>query len=51
MTPIDELERRMRCNDCSGVRGYAYKRSHLVALRPAKISASDPASTWWPGER
>jgi hypothetical protein len=33
------------------VRGYAHKRSHLVALRPAKISASDPASTWWPGER
>ena len=26
------------------------KRSHLVALR-AKISASDPPSTWWPGER
>jgi ribosomal protein S27E len=45
-TPINELERRMRCQDCSRVRGYAYKRSHLVALRPTKISASDPASTW-----
>jgi hypothetical protein len=45
-TPIHELERRMRCQDCSRVRGYAYKRSHLVALRPTKISASDPASTW-----
>jgi hypothetical protein len=32
----------MRCKDCSQVRGYPYKRSHLVALRPAKISASDP---------
>ena len=35
----------------SEVRGYAYKRSHLVALRASKISASDPPSTWWPGER
>jgi len=31
-TPIHELERYMRCKDCSQVRGYAYKRSHLVAL-------------------
>ena len=23
----------MRCKDCSQVRGHAYKRSHLVALR------------------
>ena len=50
-TPIHELERYMRCKDCSRVRGYPYKRSHLVALRTAKISASDPPSTWWPGER
>src|SRR6476469_5314480 len=50
-TPIHELERYMRCKDCSQVRGYPYKRSHLVALRAAKISASDPPSTWWPGER
>lgn len=50
-TPIHELERYMRCRDCSQVRGYAYKRSHLVALRRQKISASDPPSTWWPGER
>jgi hypothetical protein len=34
-TPIHELERYMRCEDCSEVRGYAYKRSHLVALRRA----------------
>jgi hypothetical protein len=50
-TPIHELERYMRCKDCSQVRGDAYKRSHLVALRHRKISASDPPSTWWPGER
>jgi hypothetical protein len=50
-TPIHELERYLRCKDCSLVRRYPYKRSHLVALRPNKISASDPASTWWPGER
>jgi hypothetical protein len=30
---------------------YPYKRSHLVALRPTKISADDPPSIWWPGER
>jgi hypothetical protein len=50
-TPVHELERYMRCKDCSQVRGYPYKRSHLVALRTTKISASDPRSTWWPGER
>jgi hypothetical protein len=50
-TPVHELERYMRCKDCSQVRGYPYKRSHLVALRPTMISASDPPSTWWPGER
>ena len=50
-TPIHELERYMRCSDCSQVWRYPYKRSHLVALRPTKITASDPRSTWWPGER
>ena len=50
-TPIHELERYMRCKDCSEVRGYPYKRSHLVALRVTKITANDPPSTWWPGER
>jgi hypothetical protein len=44
-TPIHELERYMRCKDCSLVRGYLYKRGHLMALRPNKISASDPPST------
>jgi hypothetical protein len=50
-TPIHELERYMRCKDCSRVQGRAYKRSHLVALRQTKISASDPPSTRLPGER
>ena len=50
-TPVHELERYMRCNDCSQVRRYPFKRSHLVALRTTKISASDPPSHWWPGER
>jgi hypothetical protein len=50
-TPIHELERYMRCKDCSKLRGYPYKRSHLVALRQTKISTSDPPSIWWPGER
>jgi hypothetical protein len=51
ITPIHELERWMCCRDCSKLRGYSYKRSCLVALRTTKISASDPPSTWWPGER
>ena len=50
-TPVHELERYMRCKDCSQLRGYPYKRSSLVALRPTKISASHPPSIWWPGER
>ena len=32
-TPIHELERYMRCKDCSQVRGYPYKRSHLRVAR------------------
>jgi hypothetical protein len=48
-TPIHELERYMRCKDCSDVRGYPYKRSHLIALRTTKISASDPPSHWLSG--
>jgi hypothetical protein len=43
-TPIHELERYMRCKDCSQVRRYAYKRSHLAALRTRRISASDPVN-------
>lgn len=49
--PVHELERYMRCKDCSQVRGYPYKRSHLVALRRTKNSASDPPPTQWSGER
>jgi hypothetical protein len=50
-TPIHELERYMRCKDCSRLQGRPYKRGHLVALRPSRILADDPPSTWWPGER
>jgi hypothetical protein len=50
-TPIHELERYMRCKNCSELQGRPLKRSHLVALRPTKISANNPASIWWPGER
>jgi hypothetical protein len=41
----------MRCKNCSQVRGYPYKRGHLIAPRATTITASDPRSTWWPGER
>lgn len=50
-TPVHELERCMRCKDCSKMRGYPYKRSHLVALRATKISATDPPTHGYPGER
>lgn len=50
-TPVHELERYMRCRQCSDLSGRPFKRSHLVALRPTKISASEPRSSWWPGER
>jgi hypothetical protein len=40
------LERYLRCKDCSQVRKYPYKRSHLVALRPNKISTLNPPSIW-----
>jgi len=50
-TPIHELERYMRRWECSALRRYPFKRSHLVALRTTKISASDPRSTWRPGKR
>jgi hypothetical protein len=39
------------CRDCSALRSYPYKRSHLMALPTAKISAADPPLIWWPGER
>lgn len=49
--PIHELERWMKCQDCSKVCGYPYKRSHLVALRATKISATYPPTHGYPGER
>ncbi|MHC2257150.1 hypothetical protein ACVILK_006842 [Bradyrhizobium embrapense] len=50
-TPIHELERYMRCKECSRRAGRPFKRSHLVALRTNKISTMNPPSTWWAGER
>ena len=50
-TPVHELERYMRCKGCSRQQGYPFKRSHLVALRTSKISAMNPPSTWWLGDR
>lgn len=38
-TAVHELERYMRCKDCSQLQEYPYKRSSLVALRPTKSSA------------
>jgi hypothetical protein len=50
-TPIHELERYMRREHCSRLQGRPHKCSHLVALRPTKISADDRPSKWWPSER
>jgi len=41
-----DIIRQPETMPCSKMRGYPYKRSHLVALRPTKISTSDPASVW-----
>ena len=50
-TPVHELERYMRCKDCSQVQVRLFKRNHLVVLRPNKISALSPPTIWWPAER
>ena len=52
-TPVHELERRMRCFDNARMPVVVpYKRSHLVALRAVQdLSATDPPSNWWAGER
>jgi hypothetical protein len=50
-TPIHELERYMRCKDCSDARLSLQAQPSGRAGRPTKISANDPPSTWWPGER
>jgi hypothetical protein len=39
-TPMHELERYMRCKDCSRLQGRPYKRSHLIALRQYAIIAA-----------
>lgn len=49
-TPIHELERFMRCKPCSQQRGFPYKRGALVALRREPVSATNPASVWYPPE-
>lgn len=49
-TPVHELERYLRCKDCSAVRRYAYKRSELIVLRSNKITADAPPSEMWPGD-
>ena len=36
-TPVHELDRYMRCRQCSEQRGYLYKRGHLVRLRGSPI--------------
>jgi hypothetical protein len=50
-TPIHELEGYMACRDCSQLTGRPFKRSHVVALRTTKITATNPTSSWWPGKR
>ena len=50
-TPVHELERYMRCR--SAPKSGAIRTSAAIWSRcaPTKITASDPPSTWWPGER
>jgi hypothetical protein len=50
-TPVHELERWLHCRSCSIAAGYRVKRGALIALRAEPISARNPASVWWPGER
>jgi hypothetical protein len=50
-TPVDKLERYMRCRDCSAVRRHAFKRSQLIALQTNPITADAPPSEMWPGDR
>jgi len=40
----------MRCRPCSEMRGYAYKRGHLVRLRRTDITARQ-ADAWYPGDQ
>jgi hypothetical protein len=45
--PLTGAELKQLRKDLSDAIG----RPLSAALRPTKISASDPPSTWWPGER
>lgn len=50
-TPIWRLEHRMRCRSCSEMRGYPFKRGHLVRLRRTNITTRQ-ADAWFPaGQR
>ena len=40
-TPIHELERYMRCRQCSERRGYSFKQTHLVALEVRFANLND----------
>jgi hypothetical protein len=46
-TPIWQLERRMRCRQCSEMRGYPYKRGHLVRLCRTNITTRE-GEAWYP---
>ncbi len=50
-TPVHELERYMRCKDCSRFGAIPTSAAIWSRCAPTKITASDPPSTWWPGER
>jgi len=50
-TPTERCNLSEMPQEIKRLKRYPYKRSHLVALRTTKISARDPPSTWWPGER
>ena len=51
MAEIHKLSVEKTLNKIRGDDAKQNKRSHLIALRQTKISADEPASTWWPGER
>jgi hypothetical protein len=47
VTPIWQLEHRMRCKRCSEDRGYPYKRGHLVRLRRSKVTTKNDGEPWY----
>ena len=50
-TPVHELERYMRCKDAPKSGAIPTSAAIWSRCAPTKITASDPPSTWWPGER